>query len=343
MTLQSRRSPPSLPEPGPVSGDPGLPAVPTDRWPSTSVSWRLGLRFLRDAAALGALVAGIAAFVLVAAGAVAVRLGPSRPDAAGWLVTIVALAGTSATIAVPLGVAAGPALALEAWKSGGAWDAARIAGLRGGFLAVPAAILGTAALALWPVEHRIVPECRAYLETAPLGRWTLVPGRALATPAGDAVGLADGFLIVAEGSILRADRAEAVRRDGPAVRLTGVRARGRDGVTWSADAVIVPVGGPGSLGARTDAELRSASPYGRMILAKRTVHPVTSAVLGAALLPLGASRRPWLGIGLCALGLLVAIRLGDAASGALGSAAAGFEPAFVLVVAVIGWARWRDR
>jgi hypothetical protein len=125
MTLQSGRSD------GPPGGrpatpsDPGFPAGALGGRFRPAPSWALALCFLRDAAALGAGVAGIAAFVLVAAGTVAVRLGPSRPDAAGWAVAVLAMAATSATIAAPLGIAAGPALALRAWVVRGAREGPR--------------------------------------------------------------------------------------------------------------------------------------------------------------------------------------------------------------------------
>jgi hypothetical protein len=95
--------------------------------------------------------------------------------------------------------------------------------------------------------------------------------------------------------------------------------------------------------ARTEARNHPAH-YERAVLHKRWLHPLAALILPLCLLPLGASGRPGLRLGLAALGYLVAVRAGDHLAATIGGlAAASAGPVYVATLGFGLWASWRDR
>ncbi len=290
---------------------------------------------------------------------------PSLTDTL-WLV--LALLPSALELALPVAFLVGLAVGYGRWHGDGTWTALRASGVSGRGLLLPSLLL-SAALAgvLALTTHQLAPEGRRAASRA-LARAAsaaeLVPGRFLSVGETVLTEPPQGGLLLAQGEArLYARRGTLLPRDGGLLlELQEGQVLGppEQGLLLSFEHASIPLPHPGGgrrveLAERSDAELaelvrrmrnrdKDAS-YEQSVLLKRSTLPLAALLLPLIALPLGLR---WGGRPTGILGVVVGywslLRLGDAATSALGPHLSACLPALGLALAAaVLWASWRDR
>jgi len=307
---------------------------------------------------------------------IALVLGALQPVVAGvgfpgpgvWL-ALTALTGLAAVwVIAPLAVAAGAVAGLARWRRSGGWLGLRSVGVRGRQLIPAMLVVGLAGGAVAAAGTQVLgPSARGQIRVLAHqpGNLALLPG--VEVRLGDLAVVARGvgggwateLFLASPSGVGSARRGRLIQAgEGPALELI-------DGALLTLDPVpvrlafrrwIKPIDlsprveldelSTPELRARADATAARGgdASYERAVAYKRWLHPFATFLMPLALLPLGVRRHPMAWVGLCGVGYLVSVRVGDHLAPALGGmAGAAFGPAFIAALGVFLWATWRDR
>ena len=291
-----------------------------------------------------------------------------RPEA--WLLLVILAVPASWGVVVPAAGGAGVVLALAKWCREGAWTGIRASGIGGRQLLLAVMLVG-AFVSVIHVGMSVVVE--------PLVR--RASHRQISTSASQ-IAIWPGTMVSFDSLTVQAERvdqdgayqlflaspdwvgtAESGRivqtPGGPAIELRGGRLADPERA-WTLSfqrwvkALPPPIPKRLELAERTNAELMEValqtdqdgrdSSYERAVLYKRWLHPLATLWIPLAFLPLGAGRRPVLGLGAVAVGYLLVVRVGDHLSSVVGPLlSAGSAPLYVAVMGLLCWLSWRDR